>query len=192
MATSPPRKARLDGELSTPQVEEEKSIFATLSRVGTTENAIPPISRPVSPRNDFSSISSKDTLEGLPTDPEKQATNKITKTPTKDPNLVDWDGPDDPAKPLNWPARKKWTNMMIIAVLTMLTPFGSSMFAPGVPDMMKDFKSTSITLASFVVSIYVLGYVHPLHYPLFNPALTLPATLSVLSSSHLSPNSTVE
>lgn len=32
------------------------------------------------------------------------------------------------------------------------------MFAPGVPDVMKDFKSDNVYLASFVVSVYLLGY----------------------------------
>lgn len=32
------------------------------------------------------------------------------------------------------------------------------MFAPGVPEVMKEFKSDNEQLASFVVSIYILGY----------------------------------
>lgn len=32
------------------------------------------------------------------------------------------------------------------------------MFAPGVPQVMKDFHSTNLELASFVVSVYLLGY----------------------------------
>ena len=39
-----------------------------------------------------------------------------------------------------------------------LRPLASSMFAPGVPEVMKEFDSTNDELASFVVSIYVLGY----------------------------------
>lgn len=101
------------------------------------------------------------TISNREQDPEKAihetvATEEINKD---DANLVDWDGPDDPEKPLNWTKKKKWMNMMLIATLTMLTPFGSSMFAPGVPDMMKEFHSDNVDLASFVVSIYVLGYV---------------------------------
>lgn len=32
------------------------------------------------------------------------------------------------------------------------------MFAPSVPQVLSDFKETNSTVASFVVSIYVLGY----------------------------------
>lgn len=33
------------------------------------------------------------------------------------------------------------------------------MFAPGIPQVMSDFHSNSITLASFVVSVFLIGYV---------------------------------
>jgi hypothetical protein len=32
------------------------------------------------------------------------------------------------------------------------------MFAPGVPEVMREFHSTNETLGSFVVSIYLLGF----------------------------------
>lgn len=41
------------------------------------------------------------------------------------------------------------------------------MFAPGVPAVMREFKSTNIELGSFVVSVYVLGYA-------FGPLLIAP------------------
>jgi multidrug resistance protein len=78
---------------------------------------------------------------------------------TVDPNIVGWDGDDDPEKPINWPAKKKWLNVMMVSGLTLLTPFGSSMLAPAVPQAMDEFNSTNVDLASFVVSVYVMGYV---------------------------------
>ncbi|KFA53342.1 hypothetical protein S40293_06651 [Stachybotrys chartarum IBT 40293] len=75
-----------------------------------------------------------------------------------DPNAVGWDGPDDPENPMNWPEWKKWANVVALSIMTILTPLGSSMFAPGVPDIMREFSSTSPTLATFVVSVYVLGF----------------------------------
>ncbi|CAI7671642.1 unnamed protein product [Penicillium palitans] len=77
---------------------------------------------------------------------------------TRDPNIVDWDGPDDPENPLNWTSGKKVTATCSIALITFLTPLGSSMFAPGVGQLVKDFNVTSTELASFVVSVYLLGY----------------------------------
>jgi multidrug resistance protein len=37
-------------------------------------------------------------------------------------------------------------------------PLASSMFAPGVPEVLADFKSDDSLLGSFVVSVYILGY----------------------------------
>lgn len=43
------------------------------------------------------------------------------------------------------------------------------MFAPGVPDVMKDFNSSSNVLAAFVVSVFVLGFA-------FGPLVFAPAS----------------
>jgi hypothetical protein len=38
-----------------------------------------------------------------------------------DPNIVSWDGPDDPTNPMNWTMRKKWSNIAVLSVLTIIT-----------------------------------------------------------------------
>lgn len=43
------------------------------------------------------------------------------------------------------------------------------MFAPGVPEVMADFHSTNLEIASFVVSVYLLGYC-------FGPLLIAPVS----------------
>ncbi|KAH7353966.1 benomyl/methotrexate resistance protein [Plectosphaerella cucumerina] len=80
------------------------------------------------------------------------------KTPDDPDNIVGWDGPDDPENPYNWPAWRKVANCGAISALTFVTPLASSMFAPGVPLLMREFESRSTTLASFVVSVFVLGF----------------------------------
>jgi multidrug resistance protein len=42
--------------------------------------------------------------------------------------------------------------------LTCRRPFTSSVVAPAIPEIMKDFRSTDAYLSAFVLSIYVLGY----------------------------------
>ena len=76
----------------------------------------------------------------------------------QDPNIVDFDGPDDPENPLNWTFYKKWGMVLLISAITFLTPLASSMFAPGVPEVMADFSSTNDMLEGFMVSVYVLGF----------------------------------
>ncbi|KAK4546145.1 hypothetical protein LTR36_002282 [Oleoguttula mirabilis] len=91
-------------------------------------------------------------------DPEKGPPTTTVEQEVHDPNVVDWDGPDDPANPLNWSPGKKWANIGVLSLLTLLTPLASSMFAPGVPEVLADFHTTSDNLATFVVSVYLLGF----------------------------------
>jgi multidrug resistance protein len=75
-----------------------------------------------------------------------------------DPNIVWWDGPNDPENPRNWGTLKKNINVALISLLCFITPVASAMFAPGIPKVMQDFHNTNNELASFVVSIFVLGF----------------------------------
>ncbi|MCJ1281917.1 hypothetical protein MMC26_001240 [Xylographa opegraphella] len=86
---------------------------------------------------------------------ENTSTQQAT---TKDPNIVDWDGPNDPMKAVNWSKKKKWTTIGCLSAMTFITPLASSMFAPGVPQVLSDFNSDDALLGSFVVSVYILGY----------------------------------
>ncbi|KAF1843634.1 MFS general substrate transporter [Cucurbitaria berberidis CBS 394.84] len=86
------------------------------------------------------------------------STNEAEEEPDNDPDVVDFDGPDDPENPLNWRATKKWGMVALISAITFLTPLASSQFAPGVPDVMRDFHSTDQMLEGFMVSVYVLGF----------------------------------
>jgi multidrug resistance protein len=83
---------------------------------------------------------------------------KDTEKESTDPNIVDWDGPDDPQNPLNWAPKKKWGIIACLSLITLITPLGSSFFAPGVPEVMAGFKENSNMLAAFVVSVYLLGF----------------------------------
>ncbi|KAI6443916.1 hypothetical protein MCOR17_011305 [Pyricularia oryzae] len=87
------------------------------------------------------------------------ATESEGENPSEDdPNVVWWDGDDDPDNPYNWPEWKKWVNTIFVSTLTFLTPLASSIFAPGVPQLMEEFRITNSELGSFVVSIYILGF----------------------------------
>jgi hypothetical protein len=90
-----------------------------------------------------------------------------------DPNIVDFDGPDDPENPLNWKASKKWGMVTLVSAITFLTPLASSIFAPGVPEVMREFNSTSDMLEGFMISVYVLGVslpCQPGRYVVLTPA----------------------
>ncbi|KAK7428786.1 hypothetical protein QQZ08_004711 [Neonectria magnoliae] len=76
----------------------------------------------------------------------------------RDPNIVDWDGPDDPANPQNWSLGKKAVTVCLVSSITFVTPLASSIFAPGIEQVMAEFHSTDEQLSSFIVSVYLIGY----------------------------------
>lgn len=39
----------------------------------------------------------------------------------QDPNIVDWDGPDDPANPQNWSTGKKAMTVCLVSSITFVT-----------------------------------------------------------------------
>lgn len=80
-------------------------------------------------------------------------------TEPRDPNIVDWDGPDDPTNPMNWPGRKKATAIGIVSAITFLSPLTSTIIAPATAELMTEFHSTNATLGAFVTSVYLIGYV---------------------------------
>ncbi|KAJ6135905.1 hypothetical protein N7512_001065 [Penicillium capsulatum] len=70
---------------------------------------------------------------------------------------VDWDGPDDPENPRNWPA---WRRSMLVGIITMVvfsTSIASSAIAPAVPQIMKEFHSSNDEIGTLVVTIELLG-----------------------------------
>ncbi|OTA86500.1 hypothetical protein M434DRAFT_24182 [Hypoxylon sp. CO27-5] len=86
------------------------------------------------------------------------AGEQITKQHTEDPNIVDWDGPDDPANPLNWSGLKKVLHIAYVSLFVLYANLASTMFAPGAAELVREFHVTSSVVATFTVSIYVLGF----------------------------------
>ncbi|KAL9109983.1 MAG: hypothetical protein Q9227_005506 [Pyrenula ochraceoflavens] len=97
-------------------------------------------------------------------DCEKQSLNEssvnavINDESPQDPNLVDWEGPDDPENPMNWSTAKKVVAIGIVSLITVLSPLTSTIISPVTPDVMNTFHSSNETLGAFVTSVYLLGY----------------------------------
>ncbi|KAJ7752804.1 major facilitator superfamily domain-containing protein [Mycena maculata] len=74
-----------------------------------------------------------------------------------DPFLVQWEE-GDKQNPRNWSMRRKWCLVAFLSWITFLTPLASSIFAPGVPDVQAEFNDYDTVTATFVVSVFVLGF----------------------------------
>lgn len=75
-----------------------------------------------------------------------------------DDGIVGWEHQDDPAMPLNFPRYKKWVIVGLLSAITFVTPFASSILAPGIGSLSKEFGNENETVGSMSVSIYLLGY----------------------------------
>ena len=73
--------------------------------------------------------------------------------------IVGWDSQDDPTMPLNFPQRKKWLIIGLLSAITLLTPFASSILAPGISSLNREFGNTNSIVGTMTVSVYLLGYV---------------------------------
>jgi multidrug resistance protein len=73
--------------------------------------------------------------------------------------LIGWESQDDPENPQNFPQSKKYMLLALISIITLISPLASSMFAPAVSFMGKDFGVTDQMILALTVSIFVLGYV---------------------------------
>lgn len=73
-----------------------------------------------------------------------------------DPYLVDWI-PNDPRNPMTWPASKKWSITMLVALLTLAIAYTSSTYSGGAAEVKAEFD-TSDELVTLGVSLFVLGF----------------------------------
>ncbi|KAI1365843.1 major facilitator superfamily domain-containing protein [Xylaria arbuscula] len=76
-----------------------------------------------------------------------------------DENIIGWDNEDDPAMPFNFASRDKWTWVGLLSVITLLTPFASSILSPAITILDQEFHNDNEIVGSMTVSIYLLGYV---------------------------------
>lgn len=97
-------------------------------------------------------------LEKSPT-LKRQQTNKSTRSQRdRDPNMVSWNGPDDPENPKNWKMSRKWAATLVVSSFTFISPVASTMVAPALPQMNKDLGVHNTVESQMMLSIFLLAY----------------------------------
>lgn len=99
-----------------------------------------------------------------------------TQVDDEDPNLVEWEGDDDPCHPQNWKRRRKWiaialgmysvyisfiiSHLLIstVSAFTFMSPVSSSILAPSLASIGRDLNITSESERALCLSIFVLGF----------------------------------
>ncbi|KAK2028000.1 major facilitator superfamily transporter [Colletotrichum zoysiae] len=90
--------------------------------------------------------------------PQPESEKTTTSKTARDPNLVAWDGPNDPGNPKRWSMRRKWAAVFCVSCFTLLSPVSSSMVAPALEAIGSEFNITSSFEQALVLSIFVLAY----------------------------------
>lgn len=76
-----------------------------------------------------------------------------------DPELVTWDGPDDPEFPRNWSMKQKVFQTFIVSMYTMISPMTSSIPSPAMPEIAASLGMTdNPSLQTFSVSVMILAW----------------------------------
>ncbi|KAF2741346.1 MFS general substrate transporter [Polyplosphaeria fusca] len=99
---------------------------------------------------------------GISHEHDLEAQSKLEKKKSSrsisDPNLVTWEGPDDPANPKNWSMKRKWAATLIVSSFTLVSPVSSSMISPALNSISEEFHITQKVEAQLTLSIFVLAY----------------------------------
>ncbi|KAH6623318.1 major facilitator superfamily domain-containing protein [Chaetomium tenue] len=74
-----------------------------------------------------------------------------------DPGLVTWDGPDDPANPVNMRPALKWIISIFVSLGGFVTLMSGSMIAPALPALGRDMGMTA-SEAESALSIFILAF----------------------------------
>jgi DHA1 family multidrug resistance protein-like MFS transporter len=94
------------------------------------------------------------------TDVEKQETHGQRPEESgeeKDPNLVDWDGPDDCENAMNFPTWRKWLYTAIYGSMTFCITFASTVFSTATVATAKEFD-VSVEVMTLGTSLFVAGF----------------------------------
>ncbi|KAK4101221.1 MFS general substrate transporter [Parathielavia hyrcaniae] len=84
-------------------------------------------------------------------------THPLSHVPTTASALVDFDGPDDPYNPANWPARKKVVTTMLYGLVTMTATWASSCYSAGTAQVAAEF-GVGDQVAVLGTSLFLVGF----------------------------------
>lgn len=91
-------------------------------------------------------------------EPPADVTQAREPPPPKDPNLVEFDGPDDPDNPRNWTQQRRWIITAASGLMTFVVTFSSSIFAVAIEPVAAQYDIDSVTSA-LGVTLFLLGFV---------------------------------
>ncbi|UPK95344.1 hypothetical protein LCI18_006279 [Fusarium solani-melongenae] len=89
--------------------------------------------------------------------PVPQFTHPLSHIKTTEDQLVDFDGPDDPYRPMNWPTKKKVLTTWLYGLVTMSATWASSSYSAGTAQVAEHFH-VSRQVSTLGTTIFLLGF----------------------------------
>ncbi|KAM3423626.1 hypothetical protein BST61_g1049 [Cercospora zeina] len=85
-----------------------------------------------------------------------QFTHPLTHAKTLADVIVDFDGNDDPYRPLNWPFRKKAVTTVLYGLTALGATFASSVYSPAVGEIAQEF-AVGTEVATLGISVFLVA-----------------------------------
>lgn len=89
--------------------------------------------------------------------PIPQFTHPLAHVKTTEDELVDFDGPDDPYRPINWPTHKKVSTTLLYGLVTMTATWASSSYSAGTREIAHHFD-VSTQVATLGTTLFLFGF----------------------------------
>jgi hypothetical protein len=106
--------------------------------------------RVLNPRSPLSQIISSTARSNVFTHPLSQQKTSVDA-------IVDFDGPKDPYRPLNWTPRKKAITVVMYGLTTMARSWGTSIFSSTIDAVSKEYHVASI-VGTLGVTLFLFGF----------------------------------
>ncbi|KAI1093082.1 polyamine transporter 1 [Rostrohypoxylon terebratum] len=84
-------------------------------------------------------------------------THPLAKVKTGQEYIVDFDGPDDPYRPANWPWRKKVSTTLLYGLVTMTATWASSSYSAGTAEVAEYFH-VGRQVATLGTTLFLVGF----------------------------------
>ncbi|KAH9903957.1 polyamine transporter 1 [Xylariomycetidae sp. FL2044] len=84
-------------------------------------------------------------------------THPLARERTGEDVIVDFDGPDDPYRPVNWPMHKKVSTTLLYGLVTMTATWASSSYSAGTAQIAAEFR-VGEQVATLGTTLFLLGF----------------------------------
>ncbi|KAF2634742.1 MFS general substrate transporter [Massarina eburnea CBS 473.64] len=145
------KQEELDGHRPSSR-DIRKSITRSRSRQqdATTTGLSQPLTRTLSRRDTaLSRIRTRPTVPPF--------NHPLAHQPTTDDVLVDFEGLDDPYRPINWPTKKKITTTLLYGLCTMSASWASSSYSAGTKQIAQEFH-VGTQVATLGTTLFLFGF----------------------------------